>query len=112
MGKLTDWALDKIDRLPAIPAPFLLALIVIILILLPTIRRARTTKVDAPAVTPTEALPFVTLNAGGVYTVLIGIEVELRQLVTSMHRLNERVEMMEKMVRRRKRHPQEKKKAP
>lgn len=95
MGKLIDWALDKIDLLPSVPGPFLVAFIIVAVLVAPTIRRAWTAKIEHPA-GPTEAVPIVTLNAGSVYTVLINIEMQLMKLT-------ERVESVEKTLSRRQR---------
>lgn len=99
MGKLLDWALDKIDHMPAVPAPFLIAFIVVMVLILPAARRALTVKVDTPA-PPLEAVPMVMLNAGGVYTVLINIEVKIQALTDTISKLADRLEYLESTVRR------------
>lgn len=100
MGQLIDWSLRKIDGIPPIPFPFLVALAFVFVLLLPTIRRAWRAQGHKPQAD--EALPVVQLNAGGVYTVLVNLQIQVEKLHAEINVLGERLLSLERLLRKRK----------
>lgn len=89
MEAIVKWALSFVDKLPPVPASNLLVLFVIVLAVLPLVRKAfRSPPPEMP-----EAVPMVMLQASSVYTVLTDIQI-------SLQRINGRLEVCEQMLRR------------
>jgi hypothetical protein len=100
MDALIKWALNTIDHMGSVPVPFLIAFLILFVLIGPTVFRAFKAKPEMPI----EVVPKVLLDAGGVYTILVNIELQLA-------RLQGRLDIMEGMMRRRQKRPRKTQKA-
>lgn len=102
MGQLIDWALKKIDAVPSVPFPFLIALLVVFVLVFPTIRRAWKT---TPEEKPRESLPVIQLDPSGIYTILVNLEIQMANAQREIGELASAVsdvrENVERLARRR-----------
>ncbi len=100
MDKLTNWALAQLDKLPPVPVPILIGLLIVLLYVFPTIRRALKSHVEPPEHIKPESIPVVQLNAGAVYTVLTNIQLTLDGLRLDIQQLRGRIDIIDRMLRR------------
>jgi len=98
MEYVIKWALAFVDKVPPIPVSNLLAFIIIALLIAGLVRKAMR---SPPPVESTESSPIVTLNAGGIYTILVNVEIELAKVSKRLQILNDEVEVIGSMLRRR-----------
>ena len=100
MGRLIDWSLDQIGRLPSVPLPFLIACAIVFLIVFPTVRKAWKAHVpDVPK--PIEAVPIVQMQASGVYTILTNMQLSIEETKLDVKDLSGKVDILLMMARRR-----------
>lgn len=103
MGQLIDWALKNIDRVPPVPFPFLIALLVVFVLVFPTIRRAWKT---TPEEKPRESLPVIQLDPSGIYTILVNLEIQMANAQREIGNLTASVDdIKESLDRRPRRRP-------
>lgn len=91
MEALSKWAIAFLEKLSPIPVSNLLAFAVVALLVIPLIRKAFRSPPEPEA---PDAVPMVMLRADGVYTILTDMQIEI-------HRMSDRLMMIEQMMRRR-----------
>ncbi len=96
---MEKWATDTLGAIPPIPVPFLLALIFYLLLITPLIRRA--IKSDPEPEADEEPSHSVTMDAGGIYTILVNLQIEVAKLRSETSYLTSKVHVIDKMLRRR-----------
>lgn len=103
MDKATSWALAQLDKMPAIPVPVLMGLLIIAVWVYPTIRKALKSDVQPPVavVVATDSVPVVQLNAGNIYTVMVNIQLSLENLTYQVKEMEGQLKVLHQMVRRR-----------
>ena len=105
MGQLIDWALKQVDGIPAVPFPFIAALLILFALVFPTVRRAWRSDPHGGA---KEATPIIQMNAGGVYTILVNLEIQLANMQREMGQLSgqlgemhDHIVLIDRLLRRR-----------
>lgn len=104
LERITNWAFDVITKSPPIPLPSLLAVIIVLLLVAPLVRKAL--RSDPPEDRDTS--PTVSLNAGGIYTILVDVQIEVAKLRKEIGNLTgktlvltDKVNVIDRMLRRR-----------
>lgn len=106
LDRIINWAFDTIAKSPPIPLPSLLAVIIVLLLVFPLVRKAL--RSPAPDPVDHDATNSVTLNAGGIYTILVDVQIEVAKLRKEIGNLTgktlvltDKVNVIDKMLRRR-----------